>query len=169
MTRRRRRPSHGSAASAQRHKPGVTIELANHQRAHRVATARLRSAVRRVLVHEGIRDGHIDLALVDDRTIRSVHREFLNLDTPTDVLTFPLHEAGEPLSGQIVVSVETALREARRRGLSVADEVLLYVIHGVLHLCGYDDHMPGDARRMRRRQQHFLRQCQPGKKVTVAR
>jgi probable rRNA maturation factor len=83
----------------------------------------------------------------------------MKLDIPTDVLTFPLHEPNEPLSGQIVLSVETAARVGPAYGLSAEEEVLLYAIHGLLHLCGYDDRSPRDAQRMRQRQVQLLREA----------
>jgi probable rRNA maturation factor len=101
----------------------------------------------------------VELVLVDDHQIRKLHRDYLNIDTPTDVLTFPLNEAGESLAGIVVVSVETAARQAVQYRMTAIEEVLLYSIHGVLHLCGYDDVAPKDARRMRRRQEALLREC----------
>ena len=110
-----------------------------------------------MLAAEGVSDAKIDLALVDDRTMRELHRRYLGLDSPTDVLTFPMAASGEPLAGQIVISVETALRQAKRYKMQPATEVLLYFVHGMLHLCGYDDQTRSSARRMRRRQMKLLK------------
>src|SRR5207247_254758 len=92
----------------------LTVELANSQRCARLSTKRLRPILRRVLECEQVTQGHIEVALVDDETIARLHSRFLKLNTPTDVLTFQLNEPEEPLSGLVVVSVETAVRQAPR-------------------------------------------------------
>jgi probable rRNA maturation factor len=137
----------------------LTVELANQQRLRRLGTTRIRAVLRRALRLEGVKQGHVEVAFVDDKTIRRVHRRYLKLDTATDVLTFPLNDSGESLAGLIVVSVQTAIREAPLHGQTIEREILLYAIHGILHLCGYDDHTPQMAWRMGRRQRELLRQA----------
>ena len=73
----------------------------------------------------------VEVSLVDDAAIAAVHEEFMNDSTPTDVITF--HH------GEIVISVETAIRYAEEQGHPAEREALLYVIHGLLHLNGHDD------------------------------
>lgn len=161
-TKRSRRPaSRGDSHKprTRRYNPKISVDIVNQQRALRLAASKLKSIVRHVLRAEGVRFAHIELALVNDATIRDLHRRYFKLDTPTDVLTFPLNEPAEPLSGQIVLSVETAARIGPLHGFTPEEEVLLYAIHGILHLCGYDDGTAGDARRMRRRQEALLRQA----------
>jgi probable rRNA maturation factor len=86
--------------------------------------------------------GEISIAVVDDRSIHELNRQFLDHDYPTDVLSFPLVAAGNHLEGEIVVSVDTAAREAAEVGWSTEDELLLYVVHGALHLAGFADKDP---------------------------
>ncbi len=86
----------------------------------------------------------VSLLLTDDAEIAALHGEFLGDPTPTDVITFPLDDGVE-----IVVSVECARREARARGHAIRAELALYVVHGVLHVCGYDDIEARDRARMR--------------------
>jgi probable rRNA maturation factor len=156
-TKRSRRPTPRASHRTPPHGDvKFSIDVVNQQNVLRVATSKLRSLARFVLREEGVPAAHIELALVDDATIKRVHRRFLGLDTPTDVLTFPFHEPHEPLAGQIVLSVETAARVGPAHGLTAEDEVLLYAIHGILHLCGYDDRSARAARRMRRRQEQLL-------------
>jgi probable rRNA maturation factor len=143
--------------------------LANRQRLSAIDTRSLRAAIRLALGAEGVRQAHVELALVDDQTIRQAHHRFLKLNTPTDVLTFPLHDLGEPLAGVIVVSVETARRVAPQHGNTTDQEVQLYAIHGVLHLCGYDDRTRRDARRMRRRQDVLISQIKKEKATNQKR
>ena len=82
------------------------------------------------------------MAVVDDPTIRRLHREYLGEDSPTDVMSFVLERADDYLEGEVVVSAETACAAAPEYGWPAADELLLYVIHGTLHLVGYDDTTP---------------------------
>ncbi|MFB3065191.1 MAG: rRNA maturation RNase YbeY [Planctomycetota bacterium] len=92
---------------------------------------------------------HVVVALVDDKVIAKLHREFLGKPGATDVLSFP--------DGQIVVSAQTAAREAAARDVRARDELLLYVVHGALHLKGYDDRSPAQRKRMRAAERRCLR------------
>ena len=87
--------------------------------------------------------------LISDRRIAVLHRQFLGQLGPTDVLTFQ--------HGEIFISVETARRHARAFGNSLTRELELYIIHGLLHLHGFDDQTPGEARKMRATQEKILR------------
>lgn len=99
----------------------------------------------------------LDVTVVDDATIRDLNRRCLEHDWATDVIAFELDGPGEGADGMIVASAETALREAAVRGHTAAGELLLYCVHGALHLMGYDDHEPEDRRRMHERQRGILR------------
>ena len=92
--------------------------------------------------------GEIDVLLISDRRMAALHREFMNIAGPTDVITFQ--------HGEIFISVETAKRNARRFRNSLAHEVKLYLVHGLLHLHGYDDKTAAGARQMEKRQQRIL-------------
>jgi probable rRNA maturation factor len=90
----------------------------------------------------------------------------LNRDYPTDVLAFPQHKgfpSPQPqLLGDVVISVETAARQAKEHGHSLARELALLLIHGILHLFGYDDSTPAARRRMWSQQTHLLAiACKP--------
>ncbi len=93
----------------------------------------------------------LSIAVVSDGEMSRLHQQFMNDPDPTDVLTFDLREeaGAEALDGEIVVSAETACRVASELGVSPEEELLRYIVHGVLHLCGYDDRTPGMRRRMR--------------------
>ena len=86
----------------------------------------------------------LSLVYVDDREIEKLNERYLQHQGPTDVLAFPL----DPKEGEIVVSGETAFNEAKERDIEAQGELLLYTIHGVLHLLGYDDKTPEDAAQM---------------------
>lgn len=96
----------------------------------------------------------IEISLVTDEAIAAVHGEFMEDPTPTDVITF--HH------GEILVSVDTARREAPAHGHIHEEELLLYIVHGLLHLNGYDDMTPPARDRMHRRQEEILRQLVTG-------
>ncbi|MGE0193885.1 MAG: rRNA maturation RNase YbeY [Planctomycetota bacterium] len=93
--------------------------------------------------------------LVDDATIREVNARMLGHDWATDVITFPWGQA-PALEAELMLSVETARREAAERGHDPADELALYAVHGVLHLLGHDDHDPAARRRMRSAERRWL-------------
>ncbi len=112
------------------------------------AIPRAKAACRRA-AEAVLKDKKVVVALVDDKTIAQLHQRFLDKPGPTDVLSFP--------HGEIVVSGDTARREAERRGLKPLHELLLYVVHGALHLKGYDDRQPKDRARMRAAERRVLK------------
>lgn len=130
----------------------ITIALTNQQTTLRIDRRRLRRAVRMVLKGAGVREAEISLAVVDDPTIQRLNRQYLHHDDPTDVLSFLLERLEGKLSGEVIVSADTACSAAKRFGLSPDDELLLYVLHGTLHLVGYDDSRPAARARMRRQE-----------------
>lgn len=106
----------------------------------------------------------LSLALVGDARMSALHAQFMGISGPTDVLTFPLeHDArGRVTAGEIVVCVPEAVRRARETNVSVERELLLYALHGLLHLCGYDDRTGPGYRRMHRREDMILTQLGVG-------
>lgn len=149
-------------AEARHHRNLKRIEIAVLDRRIRIALPALRRVLDRVLADHGAA-GTLSLAVVGDAAIRGLHREFLGIDTPTDVLSFPLAgPVGEaalpaPLLGEVILSAETAAREAGRRGLPPERELALYAVHGCLHLVGYDDLEAAGRARMRAAERRYLR------------
>lgn len=120
---------------------------------------RMREVTRMVLDGEEESDAEISLAFVDNETIHRLNKQYLDHDEPTDVLSFPLSAANAKcLSGELVLGVEVAKVQAEERGHSVEAELILYIIHGLLHLCGYDDHDDEDRAAMRERERHYLKE-----------
>jgi probable rRNA maturation factor len=136
-------------------KSKISIKISNHHRL-RVDSVQLRRAIRAVLLGEQIRKADISVAIVSDRAIHQINRKFLDHDEPTDVISFVLSRENGFVDGEIVVSSQTAASAAKRFGWTSADELLLYVVHGTLHLVGYDDLKASDRRKMRKREQHYL-------------
>jgi probable rRNA maturation factor len=89
--------------------------------------------------------------LISDRRMALLHRKFLGQSGPTDVLTFQ--------HGEIFISVETARRHARAFGNSVLRELKLYIVHGLLHLHGFEDQTPSEVHKMKAAQERILRIC----------
>jgi probable rRNA maturation factor len=135
------------------------ISIASPQEIVPIDRAKMREAVRAVLAGEGVADFEVSLAFVDNDTIHTLNKRYLGHDEPTDVLSFPLSEPNAAkLSGEVVVGVEVAKAQAAERGHDVQAELVLYVVHGLLHLCGHDDHDDADRTAMRQRERHYLTQ-----------
>ncbi|MDQ7822178.1 MAG: rRNA maturation RNase YbeY [Candidatus Eremiobacteraeota bacterium] len=108
----------------------------------------------------------LSLMLVDDETIRRLNREHRGKDTPTDVLAFPMEEGHKMLLppgkgvrrllGDVVISLETARRQAEEHSHPVKRELAILIAHGILHLRGYDDDKPGERAAMEKRSGELL-------------
>jgi probable rRNA maturation factor len=119
------------------------IDIINRQRARKISAKPLREFVARSskLVE---RDSHdVSIVFVSDRMIKKLNRQFRGKDFATDVLSFPNH--AEPFEsqndralGEIVISVDRAAAQAKENGLSFSNEIEQLILHGLLHLCGYD-------------------------------
>lgn len=100
----------------------------------------------------------VSITVVDDAEIHRVNRDFLRHDEPTDVIAFDLADGVDAsVAGEVVVSAECAERVARELGRAPIHELLFYVCHGLLHLCGWDDADPADRDRMHVRQEEYLK------------
>jgi probable rRNA maturation factor len=134
------------------------IAIACPQQTVLIDRKQIRAIAQGVLDGEGVSDADISLAFVDNATIHALNKRYLNHDEPTDVLSFPLSEPGaKKLAGELVIGAEVALAEAQRRGHDVQAELALYVIHGLLHLCRFDDKSPAAVREMRQHERHYLK------------
>lgn len=134
------------------------------------AAALLENAARLTLEAERIRTAQLSIAVVTDATMRKLHKRYCGVPVTTDVLTFDLAESpesrrGRGIEAEIVVCADVARREAWRRTgrgnrlqwlATARAELALYVVHGVLHLCGYDDHRARDFARMHDREDEIL-------------
>lgn len=135
-----------------REAPGVDLEV-------------LHQLAERVMGGEGVPPGTgLALVITGDPEIREMNHRFLGIDAPTDVLSFP-DEAGdfvqgiadEAYLGDIAISIDTAGRQAQDFGHPLADELAHLLVHGILHLCGYDHEEGGEPEaRMRAREEHYL-------------
>lgn len=118
--------------------------------------APVRQAVENTLQRHSCPAARISVAVVGDTRIAELNQRFLSHEGPTDVLTFNLTEGTNGLDAEIVISAETAHRQAQQRGHAMMDELLLYAVHGTLHLLGMDDHSEEDAETMHRLEDEIL-------------
>ncbi len=107
--------------------------------------ALLRRAVSLVCEREAIDDAELSVTLQSDADIAGLNTEYLSSEGPTDVIAFALHEAGEPVLGDVYVGYERARVQAEERGIPLREELARLTIHGVLHVLGHD-HDDGTGR-----------------------
>lgn len=108
-----------------------------------------------VLRAEGCSDAEVSVVFIDSRRSRMLNRRFLRHDYVTDVLSFPLG-MGETPEGEVYVNLDRARQQARSYGVSFSNEVGRLVIHGVLHLLGYDDTTSAAQRRMKLKEDRYV-------------
>jgi probable rRNA maturation factor len=117
----------------------------------------LKDAARAVFEGEATKACKVTLAFVDNTHIHRLNKQFLQHDEPTDVLTFPYTDPdSKVLEGEVVIGYEVAKENAADRGHDVNLELLLYAIHGALHLCGYADTDDASAAEMRKKEREYL-------------
>ncbi len=131
----------------------MKIEIANLNENLSLDEEALKKLLTKVLQRGGEKRAKVSVALVDDKTMAGLNRRYLGRRGPTDVLAFPFDQgpAGKDL-GEIVISVETARKVARRRKKSIKQEIYLYAVHGLLHLLGFDHKTPREAKEMRKKE-----------------
>jgi probable rRNA maturation factor len=113
------------------------IEVVNRQRGRKISTERWINRVKAMLEAIDRVDSSVTIAFVSDSKIRDLNRKFRGIDKATDVLSFPSGLAREEL-GDIAISVETAARQGKENGLTLNTEISQLILHGLLHLLGYD-------------------------------
>lgn len=136
----------------------MAATVARRRRRPAVSPSRLARAAGRALGALGRPRGRVEILVVDDAGIRRLNAAWRGVRRRTDVLAFPLELADAPagLVGQIVISADTARRQARRGGVPLASELDLLVTHGVLHAVGWDDRDPVEAGLMHAREHAIL-------------
>jgi rRNA maturation RNase YbeY len=144
----------------------MPVSVVHHCRSTDVSAARVRVDARHLLAVLGEARSDVTVSLVADPEIHRLNRAYRGKDRPTDVLAFAMREGpritgDEHVLGDVIISLETAARQARRRGVSVAAEVRTLLVHGLLHLLGYDhERSAAEARRMRSMERRLSRGMQ---------
>ena len=121
----------------------------------------LRRGVALALETAEIPSAEIEIAIVDDARIHELNRRHLNHDWETDVISFPYERNEAFVSGELIISWETACREAKETGWPALTELALYAIHGSLHLTGMDDQTAAERAEMREAERAVLEQLRP--------
>lgn len=142
----------------------MAVSIRNLQRGVRIPGRRIGSLAEATLSALGRPRAEVHLTFVTDAVARRLNGRYRRARRGTDVLAFPLEvpgpthgfAAGTRLLGEVIVSAETARRQARRLGVSTGLELALLVVHGLLHLVGYDDRTPLEARLMHERERAIL-------------
>ncbi|MBD3264714.1 MAG: rRNA maturation RNase YbeY [Candidatus Omnitrophica bacterium] len=135
----------------------VQIEVIDTQNIKKINRAELVKQLNKVFKYLDIAPGSISFCLCDNDSIRELNRKYLFKDRPTDVIAFPLESANETAYlGEVVVSVEEAVRRGAEFKQSWQKELLLYLVHGILHLKGYNDTTAEAKRIMDARQKEVL-------------
>ena len=156
MTTNRRSQTAGRARSRAAPKASTfKVRIARLSRRVALGDARIR-AVLHAVARAQHWQGDVSLAVVDDEAIAALNGRFLRKPTPTDVLAFAYGDDADGVAGEIIVSDETAARTARALREPPARELLRYCVHGLLHLCGFDDATARARRAMHAREDRFL-------------
>jgi len=149
----------------------MDIQIANRQKRHKISLKRIRQAARILL--DGLKrpDAELSILLVGDREIAGMNLAFLNRHGPTNVIAFPMREGAygdltPSLLGDVVICVDTALRESRLAGRTLEQRLIELLVHGVLHLCGYDHENGGrPARRMADKSRRLVKKIEENLKL----
>lgn len=137
-------------------KNAVKIEIVNEQEQLEIDESLIQKIILKMYADEGITGGKMEVAIVDDPTIHDLNVRYLGHDYPTDVLAFEMDSKDHYLEGNVIVSADTACTRAEEFNMKPEKELLLYIIHGTLHLLGYDDHTEEDAPAMRAKEKEYL-------------
>lgn len=135
----------------------MKLEITDLQKLYPVEKNKIRKLVRSILKAEK-KDAELSIVFVDNKRIKELNTTFLGHRNATDVLSFPYHEPSghDTIAGEVIVSVEMAIQWAQKHAYSVEGEIALYLIHGILHLLGYDDKQKSDAKKMHQREGELL-------------
>ncbi len=139
----------------------MEIQIQNKQNCQKIKIGFLRQTLQQALDHLDMKNKEISVLLVDDEQIRELNRQYRHKDCPTDVLAFPQQTEDSPiyqqqLLGDIVISIPTAQRQARNLGHPLEKELKILLIHGLLHLLGYDHIQDNDAALMQQKEAELL-------------
>jgi probable rRNA maturation factor len=149
----------------------MDIQIANRQKRHKISLKTIRQAARILLDALRRPDAELSILLVDDREMAGMNLAFLNRHGPTNVIAFPMREGAygnltPNLLGDVVICMDTAYRESRLAGRTLDERVAELLVHGVLHLCGYDHENGGrPARRMADRSRRLVKQIEASWKL----
>tara|TARA_B100000378_G_C17860734_1_gene348518 strand:+ start:126 stop:596 length:471 start_codon:yes stop_codon:yes gene_type:complete len=150
----------------------MEIFIRNEYPGIKVDTRKIKQQIGKVMSSLDCNEHEISILFVGDQGIRDLNRQFRGMDRPTDVLSFPQLLEGEPeipgapVLGDVAISLETASHQSEDHGLSLGEELTLLLIHGILHLLGYDHEISDrEEERMRKKTRELFEIIYPGKKL----
>ena len=123
----------------------------------------VRELISLVCSNEQVTCGSVGVIFVDAGHIKKLNARYLEHDYPTDVLSFPLQEPGKSLEGEIYICSEVAKAQARDYKVPFKEEMMRLIVHGMLHLIGYDDGDEKERKQMKCKEEHYLKQYVKGK------
>ena len=134
------------------------LEILDEQDELAVDLEKVRTVCEHILADGEIRSGKINVVLVNSDTIQQFNRDFLHHDYPTDAISFPIEDRRSDghLEGEVLVCAEIAGERAEEFGWTAEEELLLYVVHGMLHLVGFDDATPEQRTVMQEKEWNYL-------------
>lgn len=149
----------------------MPLFIRNESRRFKIDSRNLKKQLNIALHHLSLEEKELSVLLVNDRKIKSLNQSFRDKNKPTDVLSFPQFEDAEGfdsiLLGDVVVSLETAERQAKEHGLTFEEEVVLLITHGLLHLLGYDHEISAkEEKRMQKKTLELFRLIFPHREST---
>lgn len=130
----------------------------------------MRVLTREILQWLKMRRGELTIVFLNGRALRELNRHYRHRDFPTDVLSFSLTDAkpgSDNFLGEVYISLDAARENARAFRSRFERELVLYIVHGVLHLAGYDDTRPGDRARMRKKEEEILARLCKGRDLSI--
>ncbi len=131
------------------------VDIANLQKHYEIDRNKIKEVVKVVLNKEG-KSAKLSVAFVDNEEIKRLNKCYLDSNEVTDVISFPLSNNDDILSGEIVISVEKAVEVANSKNSNVEGEIILYLVHGILHLLGYNDDNKKNAEIMHEKESEIL-------------
>lgn len=131
------------------------IQISNNHQSLKVSESEIEKLVKQVLRAEKISAREVHVIFVDDQYLRRLHKEYLDDDTPTDVMSFNLSD-DDRVEGEIYISLDSAKNQATEFGVSFDAEIARMIIHGLLHLKGYDDATAHERKTMRTKEDYYL-------------
>jgi probable rRNA maturation factor len=134
----------------------IRITVFNAHPKYKRKHAGIMELLHRVFKNESIRAAAVNIIFVDDSRMIDLNKYYLRHNYPTDVLSFPLSDDKHALEGEVYVNLDQARRQAHGLGLMLKEEASRLVIHGALHLLGYDDSTAHDKKRMTQKEDHYL-------------
>ena len=153
MPKARNHPQRKSSSAS------LDVSVVNHCRSLRIDRKLLAKVVKFTAAQQGVTAGQVELAIFDDKNMARLHKEYLGRSKVTDVICFDLAQADpSQIRANLALGGQVARSQARLSRTSINKELALYAVHGLLHVLGYNDAKPADARRMHHREDELLQQ-----------